>query len=138
MEGGDSNAQRSPSHSPIVRAIALAQQRTTGEVRVDLSRKLFEKDPYGRALRLFSEYGMTRTTQHNAVLIYVNLRKRRFAIVGDSGIQAAVGQQYWEGLGRALSEDLRKYPKPEQAIAMAVTTLGATLQRYFPSSTESG
>ena len=122
-----------PKYSPIIRAIAEAEKGTTGEIRVHLSKKLIEKDPYGRALKLFDRFGMTRTTNRNAVLIYVNLRRHKFAIIGDEGIHKAVGQQYWEGLAKALQEDLKKIAEPEHAIALAVTTVGATLQRFFPA-----
>jgi uncharacterized membrane protein len=118
-------------HSPIVDAIAAAESGTTGEIRVHLTRRWFEKDPYTRAWKLFHQFGMSRTTQRNGVLLYVNLRKHLFAIVGDEGVHHLVGQQYWESLAKALREDLLS-THSERAIATAVLTIGETLKKFFP------
>lgn len=118
--------------SPIVQAIREAQRETTGEIRVQISRRWLEKDPFARARKLFSQFGMTRTSHRNAVLLYVNTRTRRFALVGDQGIHEAVGQRYWDELAQALGRDLQS-TQIERAIAIAVLTLGATLKRFFPA-----
>ena len=118
-------------HSPIVQAIIMAEAETTGEIRVHLSKRFLEKDPYVRALKLFSKFGMHRTSHRNGVLLYVNLRKKKFAIVGDEGVHKAVGQKYWEELVHALKQDLRG-THPEIAISLAVRTIGFTLQKFFP------
>lgn len=122
--------------SPIVRAIAEVEKRTTGEIRVHLSRRWIERDPFARAQKLFQEYGMTRTAQRNGVLLYINLRRHKFAIVGDEGIHRTVGQKYWEELARALHDDLMS-THLENAVAIAVHTIGATLQRFFPADLDS-
>lgn len=118
--------------SPIIAAIAAAEDSTTGEIRVHLSRRFFEKDPYRRAKALFDRFGMWRTAQRNGILLYVNLRKHRFAVYGDEGIHKVVGQHYWERLARNLSENLRS-THPEKAIAIAVLEIGETLKKYFPA-----
>lgn len=117
--------------SPIVTAIEEAESRTTGEIRVHLSRRWWEKDPYTRAETLFKRFGMAGTRHRNAVLLYVNVRKHKFAIIGDSGIHARVGQAYWEELTKALAQDL-KSTHLEKALALAVRTIGVTLEHYFP------
>jgi uncharacterized membrane protein len=118
-------------HSPIVDAIAGSEEGTTGEIRVHLSRRIIERDPFARAARLFRRYGISRTAQRNGVLIYVNLRRHRFALVGDEGFHAAVGQPFWEKLARELSENLRA-THPERAIAIAVIRVGQRLNKHFP------
>jgi uncharacterized membrane protein len=117
--------------SPIVRAIAWAEKGTTSEIRVHITRKVFEKDPFSRAQKLFERFGMFRTSHRNAVLLYVNLRRRKFAIVGDTGIHQKIGQAYWEELAHTLREDLLS-THYENAIAIAVRTLGITLKTHFP------
>ncbi|MBC7692176.1 MAG: TPM domain-containing protein [Methylotenera sp.] len=118
-------------NSPIVKALTIAERKTSGEIRVHLSRRLIEKDPLGRGLALFDEYKMTQTANRNAVLIYVNLRCQRFAIIADEGIHRAVGQMYWEELAVNLKEDLLS-TYFENAISLTIFTLGVTLQKYFP------
>ncbi|MGZ3699767.1 MAG: TPM domain-containing protein [Bdellovibrionota bacterium] len=118
-------------HSPIIEAIAAAETGTTGEIRVHLSRRLIERDAFGRAQKLFKKFGMSRTTHRNGVLLYVNMRRRKFAIIGDEGIHKTVGQRYWEELAKNLGEDLRS-THLERAVAMAVLTIGETLRKFFP------
>ena len=118
--------------SPIVQAIALAESGTTGEIRVHLSKRPFERSPLSRATQLFEQFGMSLTHQHNGVLLYVNLRRRKFAIVADTGITAAAGPRYWDQLGRSLRENLLA-THPEHAIALAVQEIGNVLRKHFPS-----
>jgi uncharacterized membrane protein len=117
--------------SPIVQAIAKAERGTTGEIRVHLTRRWFEKDPLLHAMRVFEDYGMARTSARNAVLIYVNMRARKLAILGDEGIHRAVGSSYWIELANELKSDLLS-TYYENAIAIAVLTVGATLKQHFP------
>ncbi|MFL5813484.1 MAG: TPM domain-containing protein [Bdellovibrionia bacterium] len=117
--------------SKIVEAIADAETHTTGEIRVHVSKRWFERDPYRRAQKVFDRLGMGRTTLKNAVLLYVNLRRRKFAIYGDEGIHQSVGQRYWERIARELSQDLRG-THHENAIAMAVAKIGKALAENFP------
>ncbi len=117
--------------SPIIEAIRDVESRTTAEVRVHLTRKWFEKDPYRHAWRLFDEFGMSKTTHRNAVLVYVNLRRRKFAVIGDSGFHSCLSEHYWEKIGKDLSANLRA-THPEKAIAMTVRTIGDTLVHFFP------
>jgi uncharacterized membrane protein len=116
---------------PIVQAIAEAERGTTGEIRVHLSRRWIERNPFKRAIALFNRYGMSRTTHRNAVLIYINRRTRKFAIIGDEGIHKAVGQKGWEALGGELRGHLLT-THYERAIAMTVNDLGALLRLFFP------
>jgi uncharacterized membrane protein len=117
--------------SPIIGAIQKAEENSTGEIRVHLSKKFLERDAYARATRLFRQFGMFRTTHRNAVLFYVNLKRKKFAIVGDEGIHQKVGQRYWEEVARDLRKDLRE-THPERAIANAVLKIGQILSKHFP------
>ncbi|MCM2277072.1 MAG: TPM domain-containing protein [Oligoflexia bacterium] len=119
-------------YSPIVKAIAEAEAGTTGEIRVHLTRRWIEKDPFARAWIVFRRFGMFRTAQRNAVLLYVNLRKHKFAIIGDEGVHKVVGQLYWERIARNLSRDLTS-THYENAIALAVREIGQVLHQHFPA-----
>ena len=115
----------------ILTAIREAERDTTGEIRVHVARHFWDPKPEGRALALFRRYGMSRTSRRNAVLFYFNLSRRRFALVYDQGFTGVVDDSYWRGLARNLEEDL-KCTHYENAIALAVRTLGETLKHYFP------
>ncbi len=129
-------AKKSAKTSPIVKAIRNAQARTTGEIRVHLSRSWLDRDVFNRASKIFVRFGMGKTRHQNAVLIYLNLRKKTFAILGDRGIHEKVGQNYWKELSRHLAEDLAS-THFENALATAVLTIGATLEKYFPLAVRS-
>lgn len=120
-------------YSPIVTAIAEAESKTTGEIRVHLSRRWFERDPMKSARRIFLKYDLDKTTQRNAVLLYVNLKNKRFAILGDEGIHQRVGQSYWEKIAHELRDQLHS-TYFENAIAVAVSQIGIVLKKYFPLS----
>jgi len=69
----------------IVSAIAEAERKTSGEIRVYISHRR-RTDPLAFAQKRFLELGMAKTRHRNAVLIYLVPLTRRFAIVGDEGI----------------------------------------------------
>ena len=117
--------------NPIVDAIHAVEAETTAEVRVHLSKRLIERDPLKRANHLFAQYGMARTPQRNAVLLYVNLRRKKFAVVGDEGAHRVLGQKYWEDLAYDLRRQLIS-THPENAIALWVRKLGHRLAMEFP------
>jgi uncharacterized membrane protein len=118
-------------HSPIIDAIQRAEEGTTGEIRVHLTQRLFEKDAYKRATQIFSEYGMNRTAQRNAVLLYINLRKKKFAIIADMGFDEKIDPDFWNQLGRQLTYQLRSTER-ERAIGLAIETVGDALKKWFP------
>jgi uncharacterized membrane protein len=74
---------------------------------------------------------MTRTTDRNAVLIYLNRATRRFAILGDEGLHREVGQRYWDELAVNFAEDLQS-THYENAISLLVYSVGATMAKKFP------
>jgi uncharacterized membrane protein len=117
--------------TPILRAIRFVSRKSTGEVRVQVSRDRFEKDPMNTALALFEEYGMTRTNDRNAILVYLNRATRKFAILGDEGFHRAVGQKYFDQLAFNFTEDLQS-THFENAIALLIFSCGTTLAKKFP------
>jgi len=83
------------------------------------------------ALALFEEFDMTRTQDRNAILVYLNRKTRKFAIVADEGIHRKVGQKYWDELAVHFSEDLRA-THFENAISLLVFSVATTLAKKFP------
>lgn len=127
MEPTDSN----PEATPILRALRFVSAKSTGEVRVHVARNRFERDPTTTALRLFEEYGMPRTTDRNAILVYLNRATRKFSIIADEGVHRAVGQKYWDQLAANFREDLQS-THFENAVTLLVFSVGTTLSKKFP------
>ncbi|MCM0605103.1 MAG: TPM domain-containing protein [Xanthomonadaceae bacterium] len=112
-------------------AIAQAEAGTSGELRVHISHRLIELNPMKRARKLFTKQELHLTKYRNGVLIYVNPRRKKFAIVGDQGIHTRVGQEYWNQWAAKLQEDLRS-THYENAVCDAIKNIGDTLKKYFP------
>jgi uncharacterized membrane protein len=94
-------------HDLVREAIRQAEKACGGEVRVSISRYF-----WGRvrpaAERAFRRLGMTRTKDRNGILFFIVPSRRRFVVLGDEGIHAKVGQEFWDGIAAAMSEDFRK------------------------------
>ncbi len=87
----------------IRRAIQQAERRTSGEIRVVVEAGKGD-DPYRRAVEWFHRLGMTATQHRNGVLIYVDPRTHRFAIIGDEGIHQRVGPPFWQAVRNAMTK----------------------------------
>ena len=75
---------------------------------------------------------MHRTHHRNAVMIYLAPHTRTFAIVGDAGVHAKCGDEFWRQTVETLGRDLR-LESPTTAIVNAVRHIGALLAEHFPS-----
>ena len=73
----------------IEQAIEAAERYTSGEICVHVTRRC-KADPVKAAERVFNRLGLYRTLRRNAVLVLVAYESRRFAIIGDCGINDAV------------------------------------------------
>ena len=74
---------------------------------------------------------MEKTTARNGVLVYVALRDRQLAVLGDRGIHEKVGQEFWN---QQVKKILSHFNKADYAggIAGVVTDIGHALESHFP------
>lgn len=91
----------------IRKAIKDAERETSGEIRVSVSR-FFWGRVRPAAERAFRRLGMTRTKDRNGILFFIVPSRRRFVVLGDEGIHAKVGQEFWDAIAAAMSEDFKK------------------------------
>jgi len=91
----------------IARAVAEAEGRTSAEVRVHLDHSC-HGDALQQAIKVFERLGMHKTAARNGVLVYISVRDRKLAVIGDKGIHERVGEAYWQGLVAAVRERLRQ------------------------------
>jgi uncharacterized membrane protein len=111
-------------------AIEAAERETSGEIRVSAA-PYFWGSVRRTAERAFVRMGMTATRQRNGILIFIVPSRRAFAVLGDEGIHAAVGQEFWDALAGLLSGHFRKGAFTEGLVA-AVAAAGAKLNDHFP------
>jgi uncharacterized membrane protein len=114
----------------IKEAIAEAEKRTSGEIRVSVAR-FFWGNIRRAAERAFIRLGMTRTQGRNGILFFVVPSRRRFVILGDTGIHAKVGQEFWDHLAEVMSEEFRKGEFGEGLIK-GIQEAGEHLAIHFP------
>lgn len=116
----------------IAAAIAAAEARSSGEIRVFISSKKPD-DAVARATARFHKLGMHQTRERNAVLLYFAPRAQKFAVIGDTAIHEKCGQPFWEEVAAEISAQLRSQ-QFTAAIVGAVGKVGEILARHFPRS----
>lgn len=114
----------------IVAAITAAEQQTSGEIRVHLTKRP-QKDVFQDALRIFHQLGMHETAQRNGVLILLAPGARQFAIIGDEGINKVVPAGFWEAERNLMQEHFRRQAYGE-GVALVIQQVGEKLKTFFP------
>jgi uncharacterized membrane protein len=114
----------------IKAAVAAAEKETSGEVRVSVAR-FFWGSVRRAAERAFVRMGMTRTKDRNGILFFIVPARKKFAVLGDAGIHAKVGQEFWDALAALLSGHFRKGEFTEGLVA-AIEESGRRLAAHFP------
>jgi uncharacterized membrane protein len=114
----------------VEQAIRKAERTTSGEIAVSISR-LFWGDAEKAAWRAFERSGMTNTTGRNGVLIFVVPARRRFVVLGDSGIHSRVDEGFWRSVAAHLSEHFQEGDFTA-GLVRAIEEIGEQLAAYYP------
>jgi uncharacterized membrane protein len=114
----------------LVAAIADAERKTSGEIRVFLSHRKAD-DAVAAAQRAFDQLGMARTRDRNGVLIFVAPKVRKFAVIGDAGVHQQCGDEFWKALAHEMSGHFRK-AEFTAGILHGIRKAGELLARHFP------
>jgi uncharacterized membrane protein len=117
-------------HDDIVAAIRSAEEKTSGQIRVFISRKPAQ-DPVAAAQAHFLEMGMDKTRDRNAVLIFVAPRDHKFAVAGDTAVHARCGEGFWREMADEMSGHFRK-SEFTRGIIQGIQKAGALLAAHFP------
>ncbi|MEY3194330.1 MAG: hypothetical protein RIQ78_427 [Bacteroidota bacterium] len=116
----------------IASAIQLAEQGTSGEIRLFVEDFCLRDHPVERAAEVFDLFGMFHTKERNGVLIYLAEKSRHLAIWGDSGIHERVGGTFWEQEKQLMREHLQR-DEAAEGVCKAIALMGARLQAFFPA-----
>ena len=114
----------------IVSAIQSAESRTSGEIRVFIS-DAEPADPLAGARLQFERMEMANTKDRNGVLIFVAPKSRNFAIIGDEGVNAKCGEQFWKKIADEMSGRF-KQGQFTDGIIHGVAAAGEVLSQHFP------
>jgi uncharacterized membrane protein len=115
----------------IVAAIREAEQQTSGEVRVYIESRCRFVDPLDRAAEIFWILKMENTEARNAVLVYVAIKDRQLAILGDKGIHEKVGEVFWNQEVDKIISQFRRVGYAD-AIVKMILDIGSALKSHFP------
>jgi uncharacterized membrane protein len=114
----------------IINAIKSAEKNTSGEIRVHIE-KTTEKPPMERALEVFYFLKMDATAQKNGVLIYVAVESKKFAILGDEGINKLVPSNFWDQEKEIILTHF-KSKNYTLGLQIAIEEVGNKLKEFFP------
>lgn len=115
----------------VEQAIREAERTTTGEIKVSVAR-FFWGNVAKAAGRAFLRLGMERTAARNGVLIFLVPSRKRFIVLGDRGIHAAVGQAFWDEVAACLATHFQRGAFTEGLVA-GIRLLGERLAEHFPA-----
>jgi uncharacterized membrane protein len=114
----------------IEQAIKTAEVNTSGEVRVHIETKC-EENELDRAAWWFAELKMHKTELRNGVLFYMAIEDKKFAIIGDVGINKVVSEDFWDQT-KELVLGFFKEGKYTQGLTVGIIQAGLQLQKHFP------
>ncbi|HYV43730.1 MAG TPA: TPM domain-containing protein [Myxococcaceae bacterium] len=115
----------------VVQAIEAFEKRTSGELRVHLQNKVEGEDLMAVAKRTFDKLGLTATRERNGVLFFVAVKERRFAVLGDQGIDQKVPAGFWDNVVAAVGERF-KQAKFGEGLVEGIKMAGEQLAAHFP------
>jgi uncharacterized membrane protein len=114
----------------VVSAIKLAEKNTSGEIRVHIE-KSTDKSSLDSALDVFYSLKMEATQLRNGVLFYVAVESKKFAIIGDEGINNVVPSNFWDAENELVLSYFKK-GEFSKGLELAIIEVGKKLKEFFP------
>ena len=114
----------------IIDAIKTAEKDTSGEIRVHIENKC-PGDVLDRALHWFGKLNMHKTELRNGVLFYLAVKSRKFAIIGDEGINKVVPDDFWDKIKENMAAHFKK-GEFTKGLVEGILEAGKALKKYFP------
>jgi uncharacterized membrane protein len=75
--------------------------------------------------------GMHKTAERNGVLFYLAVNDRKFAIIGDAGINAKVPPGFWDDISELLKKNFKE-GKFTEGLSEGILLAGEHLKKHFP------
>lgn len=114
----------------IVKAIETAEFSTSGEIRLHLDDRC-KSDVLDRVAHVFETLEMHKTDLRNGVLFYLAVQDKKFAIIGDAGINNKVPAFFWDEIKTEVI-DAFKRGDFESGISAGILKAGEQLKVHFP------
>ncbi len=114
----------------ITDAIQEAELNTSGEIRVHVESNCNE-EVLDRAAFMFEKLAMHKTELRNGVLFYLSINDRKFAILGDAGINAVTPDNFWDEIKETVIGHFKKEEYAE-GLSNGIKIAGQALKEHFP------
>lgn len=114
----------------IQNAIKLAELNTSGEIRVHIENTC-KANVLDRAATIFSNLKMHKTALRNGVLFYLAVQDKKFAILGDAGINTVVAGDFWDSIKSEMTTYFAN-GKFSDGLIFGIGKAGEQLQSFFP------
>jgi uncharacterized membrane protein len=114
----------------IIAAVKEAENETSGEIRVHIESKCPD-DVLDRASWIFKKLDMHKTAERNGVLFYLAVSDRKFAIIGDAGINAKVPAGFWDCIKELLRKEFLA-GRFTEGLSEGIKMAGIQLKSHFP------
>ena len=115
----------------IIKAIQTAERNSSGEIRVHIEKVCPMPDVLDRAAEVFAQIGMINTAQQNGVLFYLSIDDRKFAVLGDKGIDKVVPENFWQSIKELLKNHFMQGLFTE-GLVKGINSAGEQLKHFFP------
>ncbi|MDP4266480.1 MAG: TPM domain-containing protein [Bacteroidota bacterium] len=116
--------------SEIVNAIKKAELNTSGEIRVHIENSC-KGNVLDRAAFIFKKLEMHKTALRNGVLIYLAVNDKKFAVLGDAGINSVVPDNFWNE-SKDIMINYFKQSQFTQGLCESILIIGNQLKTKFP------
>lgn len=118
----------------ITDAIAEAELNTSGEIKLHAEGHC-KIDVLDRAAYVFGKLEMHTTAQRNGVLFYLAVHDRKFAILGDAGINQLVPADFWNEIKETMLGYFKE-GKFADGLSKGILMAGEQLKAHFPFQSE--
>ena len=113
----------------VVEAIQQAEEASSGEIRVHIEASP-ENQVMQRAKEVFTLLKMHQTQERNAVLFYVNVQNRAFAVFADRGFYGKVTEDFWQEVRQNIAQEF-SVGHYAQGLQSGILQVGQVLKKYF-------
>jgi uncharacterized membrane protein len=114
----------------ITDAVKEAEVNTSGEIRVHIESDCKE-DVLDRAAFIFEKLEIHKTELRNGVLFYLSITDKKFAILGDAGINAVTPDNFWEVIKETVINHFKK-SEFDIGLSTGIKMAGQALKEHFP------
>jgi uncharacterized membrane protein len=114
----------------ITKAITQSELQTSGEIRLHIDSNC-EVNVLDSATVIFRKLKMHKTELRNGVLFYLAVTDKKFAIIGDKGINEKVPENFWDNIKEIMLDHFKKQQFTE-GLCNGIEMAGEKLKTHFP------